>query len=130
MTYILQKNGVYRPVNWQDTATRRMRKVLDYALEWGGTYGWELLMHELRDMKPEVPNKKSYIKKPITKGMAMRVYERDGFKCQVCGIQTNLSCDHIIPESKGGPTEEANLQTLCRTCNRRKSNHSHNAQSE
>jgi 5-methylcytosine-specific restriction endonuclease McrA len=28
--------------------------------------------------------------------------------------------DHIVPVSKGGKTEESNLQTLCRRCNRTK----------
>ncbi|MBR5502670.1 MAG: HNH endonuclease, partial [Oscillospiraceae bacterium] len=33
-----------------------------------------------------------------------------------------LEIDHIIPVSKGGVTEEGNLQTLCWKCNRAKSN--------
>src|SRR5216683_2707298 len=33
----------------------------------------------------------------------------------------NLEMDHIVPVSKGGKTEESNLQTLCRRCNRAKS---------
>ena len=32
-----------------------------------------------------------------------------------------LEIDHIIPVSKGGLTEESNLQTLCWKCNRSKS---------
>ncbi|HJB68761.1 MAG TPA: HNH endonuclease [Candidatus Fournierella excrementigallinarum] len=31
-----------------------------------------------------------------------------------------LEIDHIIPVSKGGRTEEDNLQTLCWKCNRSK----------
>src|SRR5690606_36027161 len=30
--------------------------------------------------------------------------------------------DHIIPWSKGGPTEEHNIRLLCRSCNRKKGN--------
>ena len=60
------------------------------------------------------------------------VFLRDNFTCQECGYQqvsegrpwlpdlTNLECDHIIPLAKGGPTELANLQTLCTPCNRKK----------
>lgn len=61
---------------------------------------------------------------------ALREYikKRDHYTCQLCGdsIYKNpdiiLEVDHIIPVSKGGKTVEYNLQTLCRTCNRRKSN--------
>jgi len=61
-----------------------------------------------------------YRKKPISPGLRMRVFERDGFKCLKCGAQKNLRCDHIHPESKGGPTVIENLQTLCEPCNRSK----------
>lgn len=33
-----------------------------------------------------------------------------------------LEVEHIIPVSKGGKTGMKNLQTLCETCNRGKSN--------
>jgi transposase len=33
----------------------------------------------------------------------------------------DIHFDHIIPWSKGGPTEENNIQLLCGTCNRKKS---------
>jgi len=45
---------------------------------------------------------------------------RDGARCRRCRTAVNLEIDHIVPLSKGGRTEEANLQTLCRRCNRRK----------
>ena len=48
------------------------------------------------------------------------VLVRDGARCRRCRRATNLEMDHIVPVSKGGRTEEANLQTLCRSCNRRK----------
>ena len=61
---------------------------------------------------------------------ALREYikKRDHYTCQICGDNIYkhpdiiLEIDHIIPVSKGGETVEYNLQTLCRTCNRKKSN--------
>jgi len=33
---------------------------------------------------------------------------------------SDLECDHILPLAKGGSTSMENLQTLCRSCNRKK----------
>ena len=49
------------------------------------------------------------------------VLVRDGGRCRKCGRAVKLKMDHIVPVSKGGKTEESNLQTLCRRCNRAKS---------
>lgn len=43
-------------------------------------------------------------------------------QCAYCGAAEDLSVDHIIPISKGGSDEEANLQCLCLPCNLRKGN--------
>lgn len=51
-----------------------------------------------------------------------RILKRDGNKCRRCGSSDNLEIDHVIPLSKGGRHDEDNFQTLCRTCNRKKSN--------
>jgi hypothetical protein len=49
------------------------------------------------------------------------VLVRDGARCRRCRSASNLEIDHLIPVSKGGSSEESNLQVLCRRCNRRKS---------
>lgn len=49
-----------------------------------------------------------------------QVFERDAYRCVACGGHVDLTCDHIHPESKGGPTTFENLQTMCRSCNSRK----------
>jgi 5-methylcytosine-specific restriction endonuclease McrA len=36
-------------------------------------------------------------------------------------IELLFRIDHVIPFSKGGPTEESNLRVLCEECNREKS---------
>ena len=54
------------------------------------------------------------------------IYERDGFRCQYCGLtpQDNikLSVDHIYPVSKGGSNDAHNLITSCQACNSGKHN--------
>lgn len=50
------------------------------------------------------------------------VWNRDGGKCSECGINEKLEFDHIIPFSKGGSNTYRNIQLLCETHNRKKSN--------
>lgn len=50
------------------------------------------------------------------------VFERAGEQCVSCGSYADLEIDHIVPVSKGGTSDAANLQALCRRCNRRKHN--------
>ena len=49
------------------------------------------------------------------------VWRREQGRCVKCGSQYNLEFDHIIPLSKGGSSTARNLQLLCETCNRKKS---------
>lgn len=58
---------------------------------------------------------------PITKKLRERVFKRDGYACKKCKETQNLHIDHILPISKGGSSEESNLQTLCKQCNLTKS---------
>lgn len=41
-------------------------------------------------------------------------------RCAACGSAQTVEIDHIVPVSKGGTSEESNLQPLCRKCNRKK----------
>lgn len=59
-------------------------------------------------------------KASIPRDIRWQVWFRDNFSCRNCASSIDLAVDHIIPESKGGLTELANLQTLCRSCNRAK----------
>lgn len=64
----------------------------------------------------------------MTQKLREEIKKRDNFTCQHCGVSLMsephllLEIDHIVPVSKGGMTEESNLQTLCWKCNRSKSN--------
>jgi 5-methylcytosine-specific restriction endonuclease McrA len=58
------------------------------------------------------------------------VFARDGFKCQICGGRLAMkqtyphpkspSLDHIIPLSRGGAHDLANVQAAHLVCNQRK----------
>ncbi|WP_067823094.1 TerD family protein [Nocardia inohanensis] len=54
----------------------------------------------------------------ISQEIKAQVWQRDGGKCVECGESHYLEFDHIIPISRGGATSAANLQILCRACNR------------
>ena len=43
-------------------------------------------------------------------------------QCAECGTTENLEVDHILPWSRGGTHNRDNLQALCFSCNRDKSN--------
>lgn len=49
------------------------------------------------------------------------VWQRDNGRCAECKSNESLEYDHIIPFSKGGSNTGRNLQLLCGTCNRLKS---------
>ena len=54
---------------------------------------------------------------PIPAAVRTAVYERDLYRCVTCGTHLDLTLDHIVPWSKGGPDTVENLQTMCRPCN-------------
>ena len=43
-------------------------------------------------------------------------------RCALCGEQTQLTRDHVIPITKGGEHTASNIIPLCRSCNSRKGN--------
>ena len=90
---------------------------------WGdGEGGWvrETLEQAWRDAGLIRRSPQTYLKAAISKELRASVHERDGHRCQGCGTDRNLVCDHVIPEFHGGPTTLEHLQTLCGSCNSRK----------
>lgn len=62
---------------------------------------------------------------------AIKVFERDNWKCKICGCKVQkeniyndnaAELDHIVPLSIGGHHTYSNIQTSCRKCNLKKSN--------
>lgn len=51
------------------------------------------------------------------------IFARDSNRCQYCGKRhgtSELSLDHVIPRSQGGPTTWDNIVSCCITCNVKK----------
>jgi hypothetical protein len=60
----------------------------------------------------------------IPRAVMLRIARRDNNQCQICGKllrDIEIEFDHIIPLSKGGSSEENNIQVTCFDCNRDKS---------
>jgi hypothetical protein len=55
------------------------------------------------------------------KNIRLWLFKRDGWRCLCCGSNKKLTADHIVPVNKGGNNTLSNLQTLCASCNSRKS---------
>lgn len=54
-----------------------------------------------------------------------KLYRRDRHTCAYCGqrfAERELSCDHVVPQSRGGGWTWMNLVTACGACNGRKAN--------
>lgn len=70
---------------------------------------------------PSVVALKEYM--PAPKHVAFtrfNVFLRDHFTCQYCGDPfkpADLTFDHVIPRSRGGPTSWNNIVAACGTCN-------------
>lgn len=45
---------------------------------------------------------------------------RDHGTCAYCGSKSNLTVDHVVPLSKGGPKAWENVVTACERCNSKK----------
>lgn len=56
----------------------------------------------------------------ISDALRSEILSRDRNACVFCGADDPLEIDHVIPVSKGGDSNPKNLQTLCRSCNRKK----------
>lgn len=61
-------------------------------------------------------------REPIPREIVDALWNRDRGMCVYCGSKENIHIDHIIPFSKGGSNDIANLQLLCQKCNLEKSN--------
>jgi 5-methylcytosine-specific restriction endonuclease McrA len=82
--------------------------------------GWQIETHPSGKMYRLVSHEKLPGKKREypTARQKRNVRKRDKNLCQICEQpDENMQFDHKIPLDRNGPTEEDNLQLLCRACN-------------
>lgn len=76
---------------------------------------------------PSVIRLRYYVKVPYRRRAALNrraVLARDGHRCQYCGSRAE-TVDHVVPRSRGGLHEWANVVAACRPCNSLKRDHLH-----
>lgn len=72
---------------------------------------------------PRTSTKPPTVREEIPLRLRLRVLDRDGFRCCLCGrspaIEAGvvLHIDHVLPVSRGGLATLENLRTLCAECN-------------
>jgi len=72
---------------------------------------------------PSVVRVKKYVDIPHKDAPLTRqnIYKRDNNTCVYCGSGSDLTLDHVTPQSRGGKNTWKNLVTACKTCNHEKS---------
>jgi 5-methylcytosine-specific restriction endonuclease McrA len=69
---------------------------------------------------PSIIRLRRYVRRPHRQRVAFNrknVFRRDDHTCQYCGVRSHdLTLDHVLPRSRGGPTTWENVVACCRRC--------------
>jgi 5-methylcytosine-specific restriction endonuclease McrA len=95
-------------------------KVEEHVLERGDEY--QKLINKIDRLRQISSNRLQINRKQIPDHVLAFVLQRDLNKCVICGDDSNLQFDHILPVSKGGNNEPQNLRILCQQCNQSRGN--------
>ena len=120
---MLVLNATYEPIN---VCTVRRAVVLLLKEKAEVVEQTERQLHSANSTltRPAVIRLVTYVKVPRDthrrKITRRAVFARDDWTCQYCGARSNLTVDHVIPRSKGGPSSWENIVASCAPCNRRK----------
>ncbi|HVE67284.1 MAG TPA: HNH endonuclease [Solirubrobacteraceae bacterium] len=123
MARVLVLNATYEPIN-VTTVRRAAVLLLKEKAEIVEHANWELRSENLTLPRPVVIRLVSFVRVPRDthrrKITRRAVFARDRWTCQYCGSRGNLTVDHVVPRSKGGPSSWDNIVASCAPCNRRK----------
>ena len=124
---VLLLNATYEPlqvVSWQKAMILWFQEKVD-VLE-----SHEVLIRSFRKdySAPAVLRLRYYIKPKQFRRVRLsreNIFIRDNYECQYCGDEfpyKDLTLDHVMPVSRGGPKSWKNLVTACHKCNHKKGN--------
>jgi 5-methylcytosine-specific restriction endonuclease McrA len=120
---VLVLNATYEPIN-VCSVRRAVVLMLKEKAEIIEHAEWALRSEHTAVSRPVVIRLVTYVKVPreahrrrITR---RAVFARDGWACQYCGSNSNLTVDHVVPRAKGGVSSWENIVASCAPCNRRK----------
>jgi len=120
---VLVLNATYEPIN-VCTVRRAVVLLLKDKAEVIEHGEWDLRSATQSINRPVVIRLVTFVRIPRDthrrKITRRAVFARDGWTCQYCGSRSNLTVDHVIPRSKGGPSSWENIVASCAPCNRRK----------
>jgi 5-methylcytosine-specific restriction endonuclease McrA len=124
MENVLLLNASYEPlrvINWRRAVTLLFSGKVEVLEE----YGHEVHSVRLTIRLPAVVRLVTLIRVRTrnVKFSRQHIYARDKYECQYCGRRlppAELTYDHVIPRSLGGPKDWTNIVTCCIPCNRRK----------
>jgi 5-methylcytosine-specific restriction endonuclease McrA len=123
---VLVLNATYEPIN-VCTVRRATVLVLKSKAEIVERGNGRLRSERMALERPVVIRLITYVRVPRDvhrrKITRKAVLARDSWTCQYCGQRKpGLTVDHVIPRSRGGPSDWENIVTSCAPCNRRKGN--------
>jgi Restriction endonuclease len=133
--HILRLDVAGSPVEWltwQEATTLYARDLVTWTLGdpirtvWGGTSRCtgqrsSIRLHSIIACAGEL-----YTGRPKRASLSNRIlFRRDQNMCMYCGKEfadRDLSCDHVIPTSRGGKNHWTNVVAACKRCNHYKQN--------
>src|SRR5437588_3017526 len=122
---VLVLNATYEPIN-VCTVRRAVVLLLKEKAEILEHAEWELHSASSTIARPMVIRLVTYVRIPRDthrrKITRRAVFARDDWTCQYCGSRSNLTVDHVVPRSKGGPSSWDNIVAWCARCSARRGN--------
>lgn len=118
-------NADYRPLSyyplsiwpWQDAVKAVWQDRVDVV----SVYDKVVRSPSMELCLPSVVSLKTYVDQDRSPAFTrFNVFLRDGFVCQYCGTDGELTFDHVVPRAHGGRTTWENIVAACPPCNLRK----------